>query len=74
MTPISARNSASTSSQNLGLSDEEGLRDYASMCCLDGTNVHGIGPRVAPQGFESPDDARDKIRKLHLGLIADLAR
>jgi hypothetical protein len=40
---------------------------------IEGTNVHGIGHGVAPQGFESPDDARDKIRKLHLSLIADLA-
>lgn len=37
------------------------------------TNVHGIGHGATPDGFDSPDHARGKIRQLHLEQIAQMA-
>jgi hypothetical protein len=40
---------------------------------ISGVNVHGLGHGVAPEGFETPDEARSAIRKFHLQQIAKLA-
>jgi hypothetical protein len=40
---------------------------------INAVNVHGIGHGVAPEGFESPDEARSAIRKYHLQQVAKLA-
>ena len=40
---------------------------------ITGVNVHGIGHGATPQGFDSPDAARDKIRQCHIEQIAKLA-
>ncbi len=40
---------------------------------INAVNVHGIGHGVAPEGFNSPDDARSAIRKFHLQQVVKLA-
>jgi hypothetical protein len=41
---------------------------------IEGVNVHGIGHGKAPEGFATPDAARDAIRQCHVANIAKLAR